>query len=250
MIEITIDGIKTTAADGETVLSVAQRLGINIPTLCYHGALRPHRACRVCTVEVTRGEKTNYLTACTYRVTEPMAVNTRSEGVLAKRRDAVRVLLASSPGAGPLAAIAREMGIEAGPEASGERCIRCGLCVRVCSEVVGRNALAYEKGAEGSPYATVTADCIGCGTCAAVCPTGAIAITDAGGTRQFTPGDKEFALAACSLCGRPITTEPHLAAVKKRRDLSDAVARVCAACKRAAFAQNIQAGEPIAPPRP
>ncbi len=249
MIDITIDGIRTTAADGETILSAAKRVGIDIPTLCYHQALRPHRACRVCTVEVIRGEKTNYLTACTYRVTEPLAVNTRSEGVLAKRGEAVRALLTASPGAGPLVAIARDAGIEAVPEDSGERCIRCGLCVRVCAEVVGQKALSYEKGAAGSPYAAVGADCIGCGTCAAVCPTGAIAIKDSAGIRRFGPGGREFALAACRVCGRPITTEPNLAAIVERRNLPDAVAYVCAACKRAAFAQHIKAGETISPPQ-
>jgi predicted molibdopterin-dependent oxidoreductase YjgC len=250
MIDITIDGIRTTAADGETVLSVAKKAGIDIPTLCYHRALRPHRACRVCTVEVIRGEKTNYLTACTYRVTEPLTVNTRSAGALAKRGEAVRALLASSPGAGPLVAIAREASIEAAPEDSGEHCIRCGLCVRVCADVVGQKALSYEKGATGSPYAAVSADCIGCGACAANCPTGAITRTDAGGIRRFSPGGREFALAACRVCGGPITTEPHLAAIMDRRKLPDAVAGVCAACKRAAFAKRVGAGEPIAPPQP
>lgn len=242
MIDILIDGAKVTAAEGETILDAARRIGIDIPTLCFHETLRPHRACRVCTVEVIRGDKTGYLTACTYQVREPLVVNTRSEGALARRGEIIEGLLGSSPGAAPVVEIARRVGIEREIQPDGERCIRCGVCVRVCADVIGKAALTYEKGGEGTPYKTVTGDCIGCATCAALCPTGAIVVEDGGGVRRFVQGKREFVLVSCRVCGRPITTERHLAVIRERRDLPDEIALVCAPCKRDAFAEKVIAG--------
>jgi NADH dehydrogenase/NADH:ubiquinone oxidoreductase subunit G len=249
MIDITIDGIRTTVSEGDTILAAARAIGIEIPTLCHHDIVRPHRACRVCTVEVIRADKVNFLTACTYKVTEPLVVNTRSEGALARRREIVAGLVASSPGAPALAVIAHEAGIETHSDSTGVRCIRCGLCVRVCDEIIGQKALAYEKGAAGTPYKTVSDACIGCATCAAICPTGAIVVEERGGVRRFPQGNKEFKLTACRTCGRPITTELHLAAVRAKRSLPDSVAQVCPACKRASFAGLVSAGESTRPPK-
>jgi bidirectional [NiFe] hydrogenase diaphorase subunit len=248
MPDITIDGIKTAASEGRTILETARSVGIEIPTLCFRRSLLPHRACRVCIVEVIRGEKVSYLTACSYKVTEPMVVNTRSEGALARRRGIIAGLLVSSAGAPAVLRIAREAGIEAGPDVSTNRCIRCGLCVRVCDQVIGQKALTYEKGGTDTPYNTVGDECIGCGTCAAVCPTGAIAVTDTGGVRVFGQGKKEFRLAACVACGGPVTTERHLSVIQERRGLPDEAARVCRSCKRSRFAERVLAGSSLSPP--
>jgi bidirectional [NiFe] hydrogenase diaphorase subunit len=245
MIDIVIDGTKARAREGETILAVAQRIGIDIPTLCFHERLRPHRACRVCTVEVIRGDKTSYLNACNYQIREPLVVNTQSDGARAHRHEIVGSLLASAPGAKSVREIARVEGIgqKTGPD--GERCIRCGLCVRVCAEVIKRAALTYDKGGQGTPYKTVTDACIGCATCAALCPTGAIVVEDEGGVRRIGQGKREFALVLCGECGRPITTQEHLAALRERRGLPDEAAGVCGPCKRGAFAQKVVAGDAL-----
>jgi bidirectional [NiFe] hydrogenase diaphorase subunit len=248
MITITIDGIHIAVEDGETILGAARSVGIEIPTLCFHRSLRPHRACRICTVEVTRGDKVSYLTACSYRITEALIVNTRSEGALARRREIAAGLLGSSAGAPAVRRIAREAEIDVLPDSPENRCIRCGLCVRVCDQVIGRKALTYEKGAADTPYTTVTDRCIGCGTCAAVCPTGAISVTDKNGVRRFKQGKREFTLASCGTCGRPITTEEHLSVIREKRSLADEVARICPLCKRARFGERVLAGSSVAPP--
>jgi NADH dehydrogenase/NADH:ubiquinone oxidoreductase subunit G len=247
MLDITIDGIQASVNEGQTILDAARKLGIEIPTLCFHRSVRPHRACRICTVEVTRGDKVSYLTACSYKIAEPLTVNTRSEGALARRREIAAGLLASSAGAPAVRRIAREAGISDLPDGQENRCIRCGLCVRVCDQVIGRKALTYEKGAADTPYTTVTDRCIGCGTCAAVCPTGAIAVTDKNGVRRFEQGKREFTPASCGTCGRPITTEEHLSVIREKRSLPDDVALVCPSCKRARFGDRVLTGLSVAP---
>jgi Fe-S-cluster-containing hydrogenase component 2 len=197
---------------------------------------------------VIRDGKVNYFTACTYAIKGPLVVNTSSEGALAKRREAISALISSSPGASAVVEIARGLAIEREGIPAGERCIRCGLCVRVCEDIVGLKALTYEKGGLGTPYKTVSDRCIGCATCAVLCPTGAIEVSDRGGIRRFGPGNKDFGLALCRTCGRPITTEAHLAVICKRRDLTDEVARVCLACKRALFAEKADTGASLTGP--
>jgi bidirectional [NiFe] hydrogenase diaphorase subunit len=246
MIDIVIDGQKTTVDEGMTVLGAARALGIEIPTLCFHRGLQPHRACRVCTVEVIRGDKTSYLTACSYRITEPLSINTRSVGALEKRRTVIEGLLNASPGSSALVAVARDAGIEYQAQAGGERCIRCGLCVRVCDEVVGQKALSYEKGSAGTPYLTVTDACIGCRTCATLCPVGAIVVEEENGKRRFPQGNREFPLVLCGLCGRPVATRPHLEAIRRRRPPEGGDDPTCAECRRASFAEDIVRGGPAA----
>jgi bidirectional [NiFe] hydrogenase diaphorase subunit len=249
MIDIVIDGKRAAAEEGETILAAARRVGIDIPTLCFHERLRPHRACRICTVEVIRGDKTTYLTACNYQIREPLVVNTQSDGARAHRHEIVESFLASAPGAKTVREIARTEGIDLKTGPGGERCIRCGLCVRVCAEVIGSGALTYEKGADGTPYRTVTDACIGCATCAAICPTGAIVVEDGGGVRRIGRDKREFPLVACRECGRPITTQKHLAAIRGKRNLPDEAALVCGPCKRGAFAQKVVAGDTLMGPR-
>ena len=59
---------KVQGEEGEYILQVAQRYGVEIPTLCYHKALGPEGMCRLCTVEVFNGRKTDFVTACNYPI--------------------------------------------------------------------------------------------------------------------------------------------------------------------------------------
>ena len=66
MIKLTLDGRQVEAEDGQTILDVAKLAGIEIPTLCYHPAIPPAGACRVCVVEITGGGRPGLVPACAY----------------------------------------------------------------------------------------------------------------------------------------------------------------------------------------
>lgn len=74
MVSLMINGRRVGAFEGETVLEAAQRVGIWIPTLCYHPSLRPYGACRVCVVEVEGKEKGRLVVSCAYPVREGFIV--------------------------------------------------------------------------------------------------------------------------------------------------------------------------------
>jgi len=178
-ITLTIDELEVKAIEGTAVLDAAKKLGINIPTLCHNPALEPFGSCRVCSVEITdkRGRK-KIVTSCNYPVSEGLVVDTKSEKVFRTRQLLLELLLARCPKVKKIQDLAREYGIEkpsfwvGDPE---EDCILCGLCARVCEELVGVSAINFaNRGVERevtAPYHTISDDCVGCGACAIVCPT-------------------------------------------------------------------------------
>ena len=90
---IVINGSAYPFAEGETILHVAQRNGIDIPTLCYLRGASPAGNCRVCLVEV---EGAGDLTAACETLAVPgMAVRTHSSRVIRERRESLERLLAS-----------------------------------------------------------------------------------------------------------------------------------------------------------
>ncbi len=201
-LNITIDGIKTTAEAGETILQAAKKIGIDIPTLCYLEGLDPAGACRICIVEVGG----RLLPSCATPVSEGMDVKTRSPKVLFARRTILEMLLAAHPNECTtcfksdmceLAELARQYNIErvqlprgyerrfpdiANPSLvrEPEKCILCGKCVRVCNEIQHVGAIDFShRGAQStvSPafhQSMGATQCTFCGQCIKVCPTGAL----------------------------------------------------------------------------
>jgi heterodisulfide reductase subunit A len=179
----TIDGQTIEVPEETTILQAATRLGIDIPTLCHHPALEPYATCRVCTVETKQRGRTRMVTACNYPIRGDLEVFTRSERTLKNRRMNLELLLARCPGVPVLQKLAAQYDVEKPRFALGEEgCILCGLCVRVCSDVIGAHALCFaNRGVDRTvttPWELDTEACLGCGACAYVCPTGCITMED------------------------------------------------------------------------
>ncbi len=177
-ITMNIDGIEVNTIEGKSILEVAEKVGVKIPTLCYNDALEPFGGCRLCSVEITdkRGRK-KVVTACNYPVFDGLVVETKSEKIFRTRQMLLELLLARCPKAKRIKDLAREYNVKEPSFFVGdaeEDCILCGLCARVC-EKVGVSAINFaNRGIDRevtTPYHTISDDCVGCGACAIVCPT-------------------------------------------------------------------------------
>ena len=202
---ITINGKKVEFTDEKNVLSIIRKAGIDIPTLCYHSELSTFGACRLCTVEDDRGR---LFASCSEEPRDGMVIYTHTERLRKHRKLIVELLLAAhcrdcttcvKSGECKLQELAHSMGVlkvrydnynEVRPVdysspaivRDPNKCILCGNCVRVCSELQGLGVLGFaNRGTE----ATVTpafekklseTDCVSCGQCRVFCPTGALTI--------------------------------------------------------------------------
>ena len=112
MITLTIDGRSVGAFEGETVLEAARRVGIEIPTLCYHPALSPYGACRLCVVEVEQRGRRRLVVSCLFPVEEGLVVWTDNERVRKARRGVMELLLARCPNVPAIRELAAKMGVQ------------------------------------------------------------------------------------------------------------------------------------------
>ncbi|MCD6384273.1 (2Fe-2S)-binding protein, partial [Candidatus Sumerlaeota bacterium] len=183
-IKVTIDGQEIEVERGTTILNAARELGIEIPTLCYNPLVEAYASCRICSVEVVRGKRHRIVTACNYPLEQDgLQVYTNNERVRRNRAMIIELLLARCPDVPVLQELARQYGVEESRFGKGdEKCILCGLCVRVCEEIVGVCAINFAfSGTERivtTPFDEESDVCIACGACAYVCPTGAITLED------------------------------------------------------------------------
>ena len=212
MITITIDGQEIQTDEGRTILEIAKTNGIEIPTLCYHPALEPYGACRLCTVETTQRGRTSLETSCTYPAVDGLVVQTHSLAVLEARKLVLGLLLSRCPNVPIIQDLAREHGITEPPfptDTPDETCILCGLCVRACHELVKTGAINFaDRGIErviGPPFMEKTRVCIGCSACTVICPTGAIEIyLEEAGVYQAKPLGPTSAVYVPSLQAIPL----------------------------------------------
>lgn len=204
MINLTIDGKQISVPHGTTIMEAAeQELDIRIPRLCYHPDLSLAGSCRVCLVEVK--DMGFFMASCSVKVWEGMEVQTSSPEIRRARRDMVELLLDNHPmdcqtcerdGRCELQNLAYTMGVRerrfegkrknfgtddasSAVVRNADKCILCGRCVRVCSEVQGVHNLSQH----GRGFTTVVGPahlsgmdesvCIQCGQCINICPTAA-----------------------------------------------------------------------------
>lgn len=235
MINITIDGRKAKAKEGSTVLANLQNLKIDVPTLCFHKDLLPFGACRLCTVEVKTNGKWQLASSCNTGVAPGMEIRTDSAKVKESRKLAAELLYYKYPATKAVRDMAEKLGVDVTPGAAeGHDCILCGLCTRTCHEIVGVDALKFlDRGlgrdVEDPKIEYVSDACIGCGSCAFVCPTGFITMEDKG--KKRTIWGREFKMAACSVCGRYFAPLDQLKWISKTTKVPLKKLMTCVSCR-------------------
>ena len=214
---VTIDGYKVEVEKGATILDAAKKAGVWIPTLCYHSAVPSDASCRLCMVELDRGDWRELVTACNYPVRGDIVVYVSSERAKQARSGVMELLLARSPDSQELKALAERMGVKKTryPKVteSQRNCILCGLCVSVCEQLIGQSAIGFAgRGVDravAAPFRQPSEDCIGCGACAAICPVGTIKVRIHQDQQEveISPFKSRAKLLTCQQCGAPVVSE-------------------------------------------
>jgi len=226
-ITITLNGVEVSGYPTTTILDLARELGVDIPTLCHDPNLASTGACRLCLVEDERNGA--LLASCVTVITPGMTINTNSPRVVEHRKKILKLLLASHPDSClicdkgnrcQLRKLAAEMGIgyneflripqydvieEVNPfiERDLSKCIMCGKCIRADQELVVEGAIDYihrgtmVKAATLNDVPLEKSDCTFCGTCVAICPTGALMEKD----RAYTGTATNTVTTVCPYCG-------------------------------------------------
>lgn len=233
-VKVIINGKECTAEKGEFLIDVAKRNGISIPTLCHHESLRGQATCRICIVEAIENGRKRVVTSCIFPVTRDMVVETNTEEIKRMRRTLLSLLKAEAPENEKieLMAITNGVGDYSRFEMNhGNECIMCGLCVKACEEL-GCNAIStVNRGTTkkvATPYEEPSMDCIGCGSCAYVCPTECIKMEEGKGIRKIW--GKEFELLRCIECGHYFITKEQYNYVNQKLGTQEEL--ICENCKK------------------
>jgi bidirectional [NiFe] hydrogenase diaphorase subunit len=236
IIRFTIDGQEVVAENGQTILPIALDAGFDIPHLCYNESVKPYGACRLCLVEVRKNGRTRMTTSCTYPVLEGIEVLTHTERVLRARRLIMELLLGRCPGDQLIQDMASDMGVkEVRFEKEDKDCILCGLCARVCDEVVGAHAIHFaQKGSEREmmpPYGKEPTTCIACGACVTVCPVDVIGLKEEGDERTIVRWNRTLKMKQCKVCGNYFAPWFQLETFREKAELPKDFFDACPSCR-------------------
>ena len=247
--KIIMDGKEVTAERGQTIVEVARRNGVYIPTLCHVPALEPAAMCRVCTVELAEGRRSRLVTACNYPLRGDAEIHTDTPQLRQNRKVLIELLAARCHGSEVLKELAERYGADLNRFAGeDQQCIMCGLCARVCERVSAHVLALCGRGVEirvDTSFGKLSSTCIGCGACAQICPVNAIRIEDSGGERRVIVRGKQasaVALRACTGCGIHFGPVIDLDQVLERADEKGVPAfntRICPACSRSNLARRL-----------
>lgn len=243
-IKIIIDDCEVQVTEGTTILKAASLVDIKIPTLCHHEELSPSGSCRICIVEISRPDQNPdhslIDSACVYPATEGLHIRTNSPRVARERKLILELLLSRAPDSTRIMELALEYGISETKFTSADNgksnCILCGLCVRVCNELIKANAIGLSnrgiKKEVTSPFMIAGSLCIGCMACAAVCPTGVIEFVIKNEKLKKEDWGVALDMIFCPDCGRPVGTRIQMEQLKGKITVIDEFLYYCPACRR------------------
>lgn len=202
-----IDGKRVTFGLQKNILSVIRDYGIDLPTFCYHSELSIYGACRMCSVETSKGE---IIATCSEKPKDGMEIYTNSPRIRKYRKMILELLLANHDkdctscertGRCQLQKLAKRYGLSrnrftqlsqnyeidySSPSLvrNPNKCIKCGDCVMVCEEIQGIGALGFvDRGSDvvikpAFDKKLAETNCVNCGQCRVVCPTAGITINN------------------------------------------------------------------------
>ncbi|MFH1736884.1 MAG: formate dehydrogenase subunit alpha [Actinomycetota bacterium] len=230
-ITVAIDGVEFKVNQGLPILEAASKAGVEIPHLCAHPNLKPTGACRLCLVELEGEGSRPLIAACARPVEQGMRIITDSERILKARRTVLELLVSDHPldcltceltGSCALQNYAYEYGIT-NSEYGGrqqqheidndnpfitrdfEKCIKCYRCAQACQEIqycyvidyLNRGFDTMVTSANNQPLPLT--DCVFCGRCVSVCPTGAL--TEKTSVGRGRSKDLKKTHTICPYCG-------------------------------------------------
>ena len=229
MIEITLDGRKVKAQEGRpsSPISGTQH---RPATLCQHDELSLRGL-----PPVHRGGEGQRQMGTRHRLQHAGRPGWRSGRIPSgrSRPEAGRLLAVLPVSRDPAVRIWRR-NWDRGRGGADAECVLCGLCTRTCREIVGVAALSFEDRGLGrdvdEPRIAFDANaCIGCGSCAYVCPTGHVKMEATGDKRIIW--DKAFKMATCQVCGRPFAPEDQLKYISTRAGVPMSRLKTCMSCR-------------------